>query len=359
MRLHDYLDRSLLKDEILERYVRVQSHPDLPYNILNYTNKAQIEGHWSDVTRKCRGLIYNVNTEQIVAMPFQKFFNNNQPEAPAWALWDEKHVTVRDKMDGSLGILYHSPGQPMGYAVATRGSFTSDQALWATELLNTRYRHWTPILGRTYLVEIIYPQNRIVVNYEGLEDLVLLDILSHETGKSVLRWHQQNGYHCPFPVAETFTYADITEDRANAEGYVLHNWRTNERVKIKFEEYKRLHKLLTGISEKTIWELLSKGESLHTVLDTVPDEFYDWVKKTADNLHVSFDRIFETCWQGYLKARAFHGDDRKEFALYIKDSEFKDILFGFYDNKDVGPAIWKRLKPAFSKPFWNVDEDSN
>jgi hypothetical protein len=28
----------------------------------------------------------------------------------------------------------------------------------------------------------------------------------------------------------------------------------------------------------------------------------------------------------------------------------------FYDDKDVSEAIWKLVKPAFSKPFWNVDE---
>lgn len=359
MKLDEYLDRDLLRQNILDRYVRMQSHPILPLNILNYTNRAQIDGHWEDVTRKCRGLIYNVDTEEVLARPFEKFFNNNQPEAPAWALWNPEDVRVQDKMDGSLGILYPDPSQPTGYAVATRGSFASDQALEATKMLNVFYADkFEPMLGVTYLVEIIYPENRIVVDYGPMSDLILLDILENETGGSLMAERLSWPYEAaPFNPTMHFTINDVMRDRPNAEGYVITNVKTNERVKVKFEEYKRLHKLLTGVSSKTVWELLSKGENLDTLLDTVPDEFYEFVRKTATDLRSQFDRIFTTSWNAFLKAREFHGEDRKSFALYVKDSEFKDIYFGLLDDKDVAPAIWKRLKPEHAKPFWNVDEN--
>lgn len=358
MKLDDYLDRVLLKDMLVERYVRMQSHPVLPLNILNYTNMAQIDSAWNDVTRKCRGLIYNAETEEILARPFEKFFNSNQPEAPDWTQWPHEHIRVQDKMDGSLGILYPSPLTHSGWAVATRGSFTSEQALRATRLLNDKYRDFVGRKYATYLVEIIYPENRIVVNYAGREDLVLLDILDTQDGDSILDdAFRQWGHHArPFPRVERFRPEDVNLNRTNAEGYVITNLRTNERVKVKFEEYKRLHKLLTGVSAKTIWELLAKGEDLDTVLDTVPDEFYDWVEETAQSLRHDYDRIFTAAWNGFLAAKRFYGNDRKQFALHVASSEYRDILFGLLDDKDVSAMIWKRLKPEHAKAFWNVDE---
>ena len=115
------------------------------------------------------------------------------------------HVT--DKADGSLGIIYASP-DGSGYAIATRGSFASDQARHATELLRTRYGAFVPPAGKTVLVEIIYPANRIVVDYAGLDDLVLLGAVDIATGRTsgpeaVPTW--------PGPVVARFDHATLAD----------------------------------------------------------------------------------------------------------------------------------------------------
>jgi RNA ligase len=375
MKVSDYIDVEVLMDDLDGGYLREQTHPTLPLAILNYTNKAQIEGHWTDATKKCRGLIYNYETNELVARPFAKFFNHNQPEAPAWALWDPRDIRVQDKADGSLGIIYPDPNQVTGYAVATRGSFTSDQAVEATKMLNSFYRNkFEPEPYATYLVEIVYPENRIVVDYGQTSDLFLLDILDTATGRSLLAqrlgWTHESA---PFPEVDHFDAENLLRtgfpERKNAEGYVLTHRITGERVKIKGEEYKRLHKLITGVTEKTIWELLSNGESVETLLDVVPDEFYDWVHKTADSLNSQFNRMYRVCFANFLQVlgtdiirMAKNGDEgrerRKMFAQAIADSDFKDVMFGFYDDRDVSPMIWKRIRPAYSKPFWNQSEDN-
>src|SRR6185369_15422771 len=137
------------------------------------------------------------------ARPFAKFFNHGQPGAPGIDLTEP--VAVSDKADGSLGILYPDGA---GWAVATRGSFASDQARHATALLATRYPDFTPPPGLTVLFEIIYPANRIVLDYQGLDDLVLLGAVDIATGRSfgpeaVPDW--------PGPVVETFGYATFAE----------------------------------------------------------------------------------------------------------------------------------------------------
>ena len=76
----------------------------------------------------CRGLITD-NEGNIVARTWGKFFN----------LEEKKHTPTDDfdvyaKLDGSLGILFYYQNQ---WVMATRGSFTSDQAIKGFEMLKS------------------------------------------------------------------------------------------------------------------------------------------------------------------------------------------------------------------------------
>jgi hypothetical protein len=73
-------------------------------------------------------------------------------------------------MDGSLGILFYYRGE---WVVTTRGSFTSDQAIRAKKILDEKYNLDLFNWKHTYLFEIIYPENRIVVRYD-YEDLIFI-----------------------------------------------------------------------------------------------------------------------------------------------------------------------------------------
>lgn len=373
MKINQYILQQDLDVDLTQGYVKEQKHPTEPLAILNYTAKCQYEGAWSQSSKACRGLIYNTETGEIVTRPFPKFFNHNEERAAL----SHGPVRVQDKMDGSLGILYQTPAGE--YAIATRGSFTSEQAIHGTGVLRKRMAEtgWQPYAGFTYLFEIIYPENRIVVDYGDMDDLVLLDVINNETGLSAMGAFAEID-DIPFPATgwngfETFEQFLTAQkgwgEDENAEGFVIYFKKTGERVKFKYEEYKRLHRILTGVSSKTIWELLSTNQPLDNILDLVPDEFYDWVKATAIGLESDYARIAATTWRAFQNtyryvitqvaaSEEWEKDRRKEFALAIKDSEFKDIMFGYYDDKDIAPMIWKRLKPTFSKPFWNVDEDA-
>ena len=76
MQLFDYVDREKLMQQIADGMVKEQVHPSLPLRILNYTPKAQFTPEaWNEVTDKCRGLIFDSQTGEIVARPFSKFWN--------------------------------------------------------------------------------------------------------------------------------------------------------------------------------------------------------------------------------------------------------------------------------------------
>jgi RNA ligase len=204
-------DGETLTAMIRDGYVRVQRHPTLPLRIFNYSEKAAYEGVWNAVTLTCRGLIVD-DEDRIAARPFAKFFNYGQAGAAEIPL--DAKVQVVDKMDGSLGIVYPVPG---GYAIATRGSFASEQALHATQVLQARYPQWWPTPGWTALFEIVYPSNRIVVDYGDVDDLVALGVVDIETGEvhqpGALRLMGWKG-----PVAKVFEAETLAEALAMSHG---------------------------------------------------------------------------------------------------------------------------------------------
>jgi RNA ligase len=342
--IRDLFDIDLLDQMVDGGYVRHQKHPSLPLWIYNYTEKAQYERVWNAVTRTCRGLIVD-EFAMIVARPFPKFFNYGEGDAtfdPA------ARVVVTDKVDGSLGIIYPTPDGP---AVATRGSFTSEQARHATEVLRSRYAGRVALVGMTPLVEIIYPGNRIVVDYGQVDDLILLGAVHNDTGQS----YTVNGLGSfwPGPVAERFPYETLADalaapPRPGKEGLVVHFLATDERVKIKQADYVALHKIVTGLNARVVWETLSAGRPLQELLARLPDEFHQWTADVAIDLTRKHTQARAEIGAAYwLTIQTLpDGWNRRDFALAVIGHPLKAELFKRLDEADIDPLIWRKLQPS-------------
>lgn len=346
--LDDLFDVLDLESAIAYGFVRTQSHPTLPLTIHNYTEMAQFERVWTPVTRQCRGLIADVEGE-VIARPFSKVHNHDEPEAPALGL--EDFVIVADKVDGSLGI-GHPAGD--GYAIATRGSFTSEQALHATEVWNTRYADIArPLPGVTPLWEICYPANRIVVDYGALDDLVLLGGIEIDTGEFIAPDLMADAMRWRGPVVETFPYrtfgeALAAEPRAGREGFVIRSARSGESVKYKYAEYVRLHKIVTGMNERVVWEHLGQGGTVDDLAAPLPDEFHPWVRAVAMRLTGERDAIAASAHAAHewLVDTLPAGWTRKEYAIAAQSHPLRPWLFNILDGRDPRPVIWKTLRPS-------------
>lgn len=324
-----------------------QTHPIYDLTIWNYSPKVQYDRLWDDITIQCRGLVTN-SEGKIIARPFKKFFNyeEHKPED----IPNEDFI-VYEKLDGSLGILFNYKNE---WILATRGSFTSPQAIKGKEILN---RHdisaWRK--DNTYLFEIIYPENRIVVDYGDEEKLVVIGGIHTETGEEIpdssLFWTQDSG----FEVVTTYKtwgegYDLLKEKISNdKEGYVI-RFKSGFRMKIKGEEYKRLHRILTNISNRDIWEYLKEGKPFDEILDKVPDEFYSWVKETARDLTSKFENI-DDGYKEVFSSIFSPTKSKKDFAIEAKRYPYSSLLFAMYDGKPTHKIIWKLLYPSYSKPF--------
>lgn len=333
-----------LRQHIADGNVVVRQHPSADLFILNYTAQAQFNRVWDEHTLACRGLIMN-GQGQVVARPFPKFFNLDEVVTTSIrpALPDEPFVAY-EKLDGSLGILYWHEDSA---CIATRGSFMSEQAQRATYLLQTRYAHLLPGLDRskTFLFEIIYPENRIVVNYGEREELVLLAVIDTATGAELPDLPDLG-----FAQVRRFDgYTDMAAIRAvqadNEEGFVL-RFASGFRVKVKFAEYVRLHRILTQVSSRNIWEYLATNQSFNDILERVPDEFYDWVKLTVATFMAQYEAIEAEC-RAVFQVR----ESRKETARHFQTQRYPSVLFLMLDGRDYSSAIWKRLRPAYERPF--------
>ena len=306
--------------------------------IFNYTNAAQFAERWNFFERVSRGLILNAVTGEVVARSFDKFFN-----------WGEGGRTigaplelVMEKIDGSLGLLYRDNG----YKIATRGSFASPQAQWATQFLNAHYKldglpdEWT------LLFEIVYPANRIVVDYGNRQDLVLLAIRHRHTG-DYLPHHtvQQVAKQYAFCLPKVYHFESIEEMMAqqllidsNQEGWIG-IFADGSRFKFKGLAYMKLHKLVTGLTFNKVLSAMQYG-TIQQILDVVPDEFlaetYQWIDEiqhTINQIKQEVTSIFE----------AAPKESRKEFALWVikHHKTRKAYLFNMLDGRDIEPLIYK------------------
>ena len=331
------IDWEPIAEQIEQGFISVREHPGFPLRILNYTPRTQFEFRWTPETMMCRGLIIDYQ-DRIVARPFPKFFGLEQIDFDL----PNEPFDVFEKMDGSLGILYWWGDVP---GIATRGSFTSPQAEKATQIFREKYSQLSWDRTKTHLFEIIFPENRIVVNYGEMEDLVLLAVLDTETGQEqrdlpTIAMPVVKSYPSPATVEELFAKQD-----ENREGYVL-RFESGLRIKIKFDEYKRLHRLLTGFSSRVIWEALRDHDSVEPILEKVPDEFYSWVRSVESTLRGNFRQIEETA-----KSEMKEFPTRKETAQYFLTCEYPQVMFYLMDGKNYTNMIWKMVRPEEAELF--------
>lgn len=346
MKLRTLFPESYLEEMVEEGYVRFGTHKEFPeLRIYEYTAKAMFERKWNMVTTQTRGLIVNWDTKEVLARPFTKFFNYGEPAQLDQIRLDlDDEVEVYDKLDGSLGIRYRRPDGKS--AIATKGSFHSEQADWATKQLHLMPSvRWDDDL--TYLFEIIYPENRIVVTYD-FEGLILLgarDILEGDEffPEDLPEWQGRTTTHFHY---KTLREALEAPPRKNAEGFVVYLSEFDVRVKIKQEDYLKLHKTVFSFGPQFIYDRLSQGQSEEEILSGLPDEFH----KEAQSLmagfmleHMRLRNLFMRQHKEIYK----EGMSREDYAVEAMDYPGWDWMFMLFDkNHEYAEKLWTSLDPS-------------
>jgi RNA ligase len=355
MKLNKLLNTELLIQHAHNHLVGCQRHPTLPLRIYNYTHEAAHNPIWGDGTIDyCRGLIVD-DRDEIVSFPFKKFHNLNTigiPETMYENLPKAMSYHATEKVDGSLGIYYDDWD---GGAIATRGSFTSPQAQFATKWFKENIIHPGHFWDRdeTPLFEIIYPENRIVVDYGGWSGLVVLGIIDNNTGKERPWLDVKARFYGKMRIAKDYSGLDISDlmkmQIPNEEGFVV-TFSNGLKIKIKMDEYKRLHKIVTGMNPRAVWESLRDGKQLPN--QGLPSNFNQWLRSWEYNLTTLHQATYWEAKHVYMDRPVNDGKNDRYYraacARYFQANAkpgIQGVLFAMLDGKDVAPYIWKLLEP--------------
>jgi len=249
----------------------------------------------------------------------------------------------------SCGILYRENGE---HKISTRGSFDGPQAQWATKFLRDNYDLTGLPSCWTLVFEIIFSENRIVVNYGDREDLVLIAAINRDTGEDVSFYDDGDciyklAEHYGFNTPATYQFNSVEavmeasdELSHNEEGYVL-RFSCGTRLKIKGDRYLTAHRILSNATWKNIVKAVEDG-SIDDILYMLPDEFTTeiraWVKYIYQSIKDSKRHI-------NVLYRAAPKDTRKEYAVWVMREcrLLAPLMFARLDEKPLSSLLYKRL----------------
>jgi len=273
--------------------------------LFDYNKSVTFNFDWDEITIQSRGIVFEEATGKLVARPLRKFFNYEEltgERGQTLPIEYQPNLTgpymALEKLDGSCGIVFWYNDK---WYVNTRGSFNSDQAVWATNWFNQNVLHELMNKSHTYVFEIIYPENRIVVDYGDKESMVLIAIIDVESGNEFFYdYLKSEGNTIGVDTAKCFhfdKFSDLFDARnvltVNEEGFVV-TFENGYKFKLKGEEYCRVHRTMSNLTPLNFWRVIDVEtyKVPQDFLTLLPEEFRD----LSDNL----TKITEEIHQNYF-----------------------------------------------------------
>jgi len=354
-------------DELHEEgYLRKVTSPCGKLFLYNYTDKCTYDKKWNKHTLNARGTVYEVETGKLVAQAFPKFFNFGELQPTVQrSLVNKTNFSVNEKMDGSLGIVYHYEGK---WYVNTRGSFTSDQAIKATQLLNSKYNMECFPIDVTLMVEIIYPENRIIVDYGSEEKLTVIGAFDLEHGAADLMAYPKrmemylkgSGLEMAPTYHDFRSISEVIEVQSKLgkmeEGFVV-RFQDGYRCKFKSAEYLKVARLLSEMTPLNFWKAMKDGVVQEEIISEIPEEFRDEVDRIKGDLETVYKKVTKEVAEDFNYAiKSFGGltclsedFNRRQLGLFLKENgselRHQSAMFPMLLNKGVDKYVMKTIRP--------------
>ncbi|MAE81260.1 MAG: hypothetical protein CMB80_00900 [Flammeovirgaceae bacterium] len=287
--------------------------------LYHYSRGPVYDGLWDTYSLIARGLILCPLEKRIVALSIPKFHNHH--ELTSWV--PPESFTCTEKVDGSLGIIFFHDGK---WRASTKGSLCTEQGQWAEKYLNENIDLSLLLPGWTYIVEIIYKGNQIVVPYdfEGLVLITAYTDLGNEipevlTYADILGLFKEAG----FRFLKVYAFDNVSDiiDRAatlpdTEEGFVLRYY-SGYRIKIKGLEYLKKHKDAFNFSPLRVWEKMRDCEDIEVYRKNLPEEFWE----DLENYRIFFQDNVDFVYKSITEAlRQYAGNTDKEVAAILKQN---------------------------------------
>ena len=337
---------------VKQKKLSVQKHPHFPMKIYKYSRTFQYEDAWTPLMRTMRGAVYS-NDGRKLNVNMNKFFNYNEKNADIGT----DSFEIEQKLDGSMVQAFLWRGNAI---VTTMGSFNSPQAINAREFISKQYGFAWMLPNITYVFEWMDPNNFTTLRYDGPQNLVLLSTFTNTNSSTEFGSHRGWGWKGDRVQRVTVT-TDNFEDIAatiqnNEEGFViryLHEKVNGQhaRVKIKGEEFQRLHRTRWNLNEKRVWQsMFVWTEQQRTDLVTSLDEEAKiWYENVERRLRSEFDKLMSEAAMYLTNAQEAtqHGIKLHEYVQSNVPPLYQTYVFlgGDLDNPKVVRLLAKHIEP--------------
>jgi len=342
--------------------VTERKHNTKPYSIFTYTPECQFSRAWDKVTLNTRGLIFDTQSGICIARSYPKFFNMNEVEETSFENLPEEIPVIQEKIDGSLIIVFWD-AYNSSWEVATKGSFHSEQANYVRENLLEKYeKHLLEPIANyptdTYLFEVIYPENRIVIDYGNARQLILHGRMTRvwrtgeflDTSASILK-HTRTVTPRIYNISQIGTNFD--KFFKNREGYVLvYPSDPPFRVKVKSPDYVLAHRLVSSATLENTLSIMLAGEFKET-FNTVPFHIRDLYDDLYSALQTRYNEILLVLSDFERKAQPLLDQPRKTLAKIVQETLHPTLhVLGYkiISGMDFRTVLGKTGKPL----IWDV-----
>ena len=276
--------------------------------------------------RECRGVVIDIEKNCLVLTPFQKFFNMNEfPETSEKEIREKMKkasvIEFSDKLDGSMQSARYYDGK---IVMAGSQAIDPEQSWRLTDgYQRLTENHKKMIMenpNKTFVFEYLSRKDAHIVRYDK-EGLFLIGMRDVHTGKEsdyrdIL--HTAMEYHVPttrlFDKTLDEVIGELDKKKANeAEGFVLNI--DGYKVKIKYDDYIGLSKLIMSISsENTIIKAVA-DDSLDDVLAKLPEVYRKDIQKTVQFIYHYIKTMGNAVEYYYSMAPK---DSRKDFMIWTE-----------------------------------------
>lgn len=318
--------------------------PDKKLGILNYCQIDSQKFKTHPIVKECRGLVVELSTSNIVAKPFNRFFNYGEDlEGQKSFNWNS--FVTQEKCDGSLLLCYNylnewhlNTRNSFGYGEINKSSY-SWRSLFLPFFKNLDQipSNYTLVAeGCSIFNQVVraYPDTKVyllsVFNRDTCEELSVEQV--DEIAKTV-------GLERP----QIFNFSSVEELKdylldegkceATFEGFVICDV-TGNRIKLKNARYVALHRLANNgqlFLPQAILPIVLSGEVEETLL--YMPHFRPYFEKVIEQVN-GFSQRLRLTWE---QSRGIVS--QKEFALAIKDEPLKAILFNVRKTGDFEKAF--------------------
>lgn len=276
--------------------------------LIKYKNQFNVDWEFDDgFYRECRGVVIDLETEELILTPYSKFFNLG--ERDGWGMQDvlsrienAKSIEFSDKLDGSM----------QSYRILPNGEFINAGSMSLDSDRTRRGKYYffddskyskmcTDYPWYTFIFELIDPEidPHVIIYPKSKYGLWLTGIRDVRTGHEL-------SYHEVRKIADNYNITKVPEiinttlpeflktidkvDGSKKEGVVLKI--DDFRVKIKYPEFLNLRGIVHSTSSDQIMQVIANN-TYDDYISNIPQAYHARVEKVKDEIMSKIDFIWE------------------------------------------------------------------